>query len=108
MLTHEGESNSSEDHEQTIGELLREARVECDTTLREFSEKVGIDVSYISKMERGEMRPSIRLIEGYIKEFGLARFYAYEKAGYIKTDLNSGSFELIQDWFNEGNIVLSE
>lgn len=45
-----------------IGERLRRLRRQRDITQKELSMKVGIDYSYIGKIERGEQLPSIKLL----------------------------------------------
>ena len=49
--------------ELSFGETIKKLRRECDLTQRQVAEKVGIDVTYLSKLEngRGEM-PSEKLI----------------------------------------------
>jgi transcriptional regulator with XRE-family HTH domain len=49
--------------EMNFGETIKRLRRDCDLTQRAVAEKVGIDVTYLSKLEngRGEM-PSEKLI----------------------------------------------
>jgi transcriptional regulator with XRE-family HTH domain len=45
-----------------IGERLRKIRKEKALTQKELSKRVGIDYSYIGKIERGEQLPSIKML----------------------------------------------
>lgn len=42
---------------QTFGQALREARRSKDVSQRELAKKVGVDFSYISKIENGRLPP---------------------------------------------------
>lgn len=49
--------------ETLIGEKLKILRQERNLTLRALGEKLGIDYSYLGKVERGKANPSMQLLE---------------------------------------------
>ncbi len=46
---------------------LRKARRAVDLTQLEVAEKVGTDVTYYAKLERGEAVPSLKMLEKVLK-----------------------------------------
>ena len=48
----------------TFGDIIREARMQREITLRKFAEMVGVSPTYLSQIERGEYSPpSVARIE---------------------------------------------
>lgn len=92
--------------DQSLGCLLRWGREESGISLNKFARRVGVNSSYISRVETDDVPPSVVLLNLYSEITGLARFYLYWKAGLLTVDLKGDSFELIQDWFNEGQLTL--
>lgn len=45
-------------HEESFGERLRRARRNQGLTLRQLAEQVGVDFSYLSKLENGRLPPA--------------------------------------------------
>lgn len=56
----------------TLGEKIRELRIANDTTQRELADALGVDHSYISKIERGKAFPSRQLIVNAARVFGVS------------------------------------
>lgn len=55
---------------KTIGEIIREAREGKGLLLREVAERLHVDVSFLSKIERGNKRPTkkqIHILSSIIK-----------------------------------------
>jgi transcriptional regulator with XRE-family HTH domain len=73
---------------QTLGEALRELRLEMGIGLREFAAKVGISAPYLSNIERGKLLPpseeKLCLIAGELNQ-DPDQWLA--KAGKVRSDL---------------------
>lgn len=54
-----------------IGRRIRELRKEERLTLKELSERMGISVTYLSEVERGEARANEKIFTGVYREFGV-------------------------------------
>lgn len=50
------------------GSKLRRHRIEAGETLAEAADKLGVSVSHLSDLERGESRPSVKLAEKLAKK----------------------------------------
>lgn len=48
---------------QTLGEVLRERRLERGDRLRDVAERAGVALSHLSKIERGDSDPSSEVLE---------------------------------------------
>jgi transcriptional regulator with XRE-family HTH domain len=46
-----------------IGNKIREFRMEKNLTQEEFAEQIGISVSYVGQIERGQRKASIKTLE---------------------------------------------
>lgn len=58
---------------KSIGELLRQSRVEQQQLLREVAASIGIDPALLSKIERGERLPSREKVLKFAKYFKLEK-----------------------------------
>lgn len=58
---------------KSIGELLRQSRVEQQQLLREVAASIGIDPALLSKIERGERLPSREKVLKFAKHFKLEK-----------------------------------
>ena len=78
---------------QTLGEALRELRLEMGIGLREFAEKVGISAPYLSNIERGRLPPpSEEKLCVIASELNQDPDQWLAKAGKVRSDLH----EIIQ------------
>lgn len=50
---------------------LRKARRTADLTQQEVADKVGTDVTYYAKLERGEAIPSLKMLEKVLRVLNL-------------------------------------
>ena len=50
---------------------LRKARRTADLTQQEVADKVGTDVTYYAKLERGEAIPSLKMLEKVLRVLDL-------------------------------------
>ncbi len=55
-----------------LGEKIRELRIANDTTQRELSDALGVDHSYISKIERGKAFPGRQFIVNAARVLGVS------------------------------------
>lgn len=53
--------------QEQIGKNIKKAREKANLTQEEVSEKVGIHVSYYSRIERGVVNPSVEVLEKIVK-----------------------------------------
>lgn len=54
--------------QEKLGKNIKKARKNAGLTQSELAEKVGVHVSYISRIERGVVNSSIEVIESIAKE----------------------------------------
>jgi len=55
------------------GELIRQLREDKNLTLVELSQKAGLSVSYISEIERGSKKPSLKTLEKIAQALNIPR-----------------------------------
>ncbi len=86
-----------------IGRRIRKIRVERGLTQKELASKVGIDFTYIGKIERGEQLPSLKILlkiaEALSLPFGC---FLEDKDTVAALEMANGWKELIKDerWHN--------
>lgn len=64
-----------------FGERLRSRRAAAELTQAALAERAGLDVSYVSQMERGLRDPSLSSIEALAGALGLSLAEFFEDAG---------------------------
>ena len=52
---------------ETLGEYLREQRVNAQLSLRQLAEQTGVSNPYLSQIERGLRRPSAEVLQQLAK-----------------------------------------
>lgn len=57
---------------EVIGDVIKRRRKELGLTAEELANKVGIDRTYLSKMERHNITPSLLIVARIIKVLGLS------------------------------------
>ncbi|MGH8316047.1 MAG: helix-turn-helix domain-containing protein, partial [Steroidobacterales bacterium] len=67
----------------TLGKLIRDLRQQKSWTLRQMSEKVGIPLSTLAKVEQNKLSLTYDKLQQFTSRLGLtlAEFLAHEKAG---------------------------
>lgn len=86
-----------------IGRRIRKIRVERGLTQKELASNVGIDFTYIGKIERGEQLPSLKILlkiaDALSLPFGC---FLEDKDTVAALEMANGWKELIKDerWFN--------
>lgn len=53
--------------QKQLGENIKKAREKADKTQEEVAEEAGIHVSYLSRIERGVVNPSVEVLENIAK-----------------------------------------
>ena len=53
--------------QKDIGKNIKKARERTDFTQVEIAQKVGINVNYYARIERGETTPSLEVLETIVK-----------------------------------------
>lgn len=66
------------------GEKIRQLREERDCSLAEFAAKAGISVSYLSEIERGAKRPSLKTIDKIAVALNVPKSQLVEVSGDSK------------------------
>ncbi len=56
---------------QQIARRLKQVRHQKNLTQLQLAEKAGINSNYYSKIERGELKPSVETLEKIIKALGV-------------------------------------
>lgn len=54
-------------NQEQIGKNIKKARLKTDLTQAEIAKKVGINVNYYARIERGEHVPSLEVLEAIAK-----------------------------------------
>ncbi|MGK3962059.1 helix-turn-helix domain-containing protein [Sorangium sp. So ce118] len=68
---------------RTLGEVLREARVQADLSLRDLAKKLSITPSYISDIENDRRVPSEEVLRGLANTFNLDFDHLMALAGRV-------------------------
>lgn len=62
---------SEQQIKNSLATNLRKARRAADLTQQNIADKVGTDVTYYAKLERGEAIPSLKMLEKVLKALDL-------------------------------------
>ena len=65
-------SNSAKDAKQELGNILRKRRLEQNLTQRDLAQKVGLDYTYVSKIENAMQAPSVESLIQLAETLGLS------------------------------------
>ncbi len=80
---------------QTLGDYLKEQRVEAELSLRQLADRAGVSNPYLSQIERGLRRPSADVLQQIAKGLRISAEQLYLRAGILDPDEGSaGSVEL--------------
>jgi transcriptional regulator with XRE-family HTH domain len=72
--------------DETLGEVLREARVKAGTTLRDFAKVLDLAPSYVSDIENDRRIPSEDVLRRLAEELGLRFDDLMARAGRVGGD----------------------
>lgn len=66
----------------TLGETIRSEREKLNFSLREFAKQTGVSFSQLSKIERGEHRPTRETLEKIALHINVEKSWLFLLAGY--------------------------
>ena len=79
----------------SLGDYLKEQRVQAQLSLRQLSEQAGVSNPYLSQIERGLRKPSADVLQQIAKALRISAEQLYIRAGILSpTDGVGGSVEL--------------
>ena len=73
-----------QDHDQDIGEFLRQLRLTAGLTLREAARRSGVSNPYLSQVERGIRRPGPNILKLLAPVYGASMRDLMERAGLLE------------------------
>src|SRR5881397_589780 len=80
---------------ETLGDYLKEQRVNAQLSLRQLAEQTGVSNPYLSQIERGLRRPSAEVLQQLAKALRVSAEQLYVQAGILSPDKGvGGSVEL--------------
>ena len=71
---------------ETLGDYLREQRVNAELSLRQLAEQAGVSNPYLSQIERGLRRPSAEVLQQLAKALRISAEQLYVQAGILSPD----------------------
>jgi len=54
-----------------FGKILKTARLKAEMTQAQVAEKAGITTNYYARIERGEVSPTVEVIDSVVKALGI-------------------------------------
>ena len=80
---------------ESLGDYLREQRVQARLSLRQLAEQAGVSNPYLSQIERGLRKPSAEVLQQIAKALRISAEQLYIRAGILNPDDGvGGSVEL--------------
>jgi len=80
---------------ESLGEYLREQRVNAKMSLRQLAEQAGVSNPYLSQIERGLRKPSAEVLQQIAKALRISAEQVYVRAGILSPDDHvAGSVEM--------------
>jgi transcriptional regulator with XRE-family HTH domain len=67
----------------TIGQLLKEQRLVLSMSLKNLAEKVGISISYVTRIEKGNRFPSALVLRKIVRPLSLNEDELFRVAGFL-------------------------
>ncbi len=68
---------------ESLGEYLKEQRLQSKLSLRQLSEQAGVSNPYLSQIERGLRRPSAEVLQQLAKALRISAETLYVRAGIL-------------------------
>jgi transcriptional regulator with XRE-family HTH domain len=68
---------------ESLGEYLREQRVNAQLSLRQLAEQTGVSNPYLSQIERGLHEPSVRVLTSIAEALNVSAETLLEQAGLV-------------------------
>ena len=80
---------------ESLGDYLKEQRVQARLSLRQLAEQAGVSNPYLSQIERGLRKPSAEVLQQIAKALRISAEQLYIRAGIVSPeDGVGGSVEL--------------
>ena len=80
---------------ESLGDYLREQRLQSKLSLRQLAEQAGVSNPYLSQIERGLRKPSAEVLQQIAKALRISAEQLYIRAGILSPeDGVGGSVEL--------------
>jgi len=80
---------------ESLGDYLREQRVQARLSLRQLAEQAGVSNPYLSQIERGLRKPSAEVLQQIAKALRISAEQLYIRAGIVSPEEGvGGSVEL--------------
>lgn len=70
----------------SLGDYLKEQRVNSQLSLRQLAEQAGVSNPYLSQIERGLRKPSAEVMQQIAKALRISAEQLYIRAGLISAD----------------------
>ncbi len=80
---------------ESLGEYLKEQRVQSKLSLRQLSEQAGVSNPYLSQIERGLRKPSADVLQQIAKALRISAEQLYIRAGILDPD-EAGTSSVVQ------------
>ena len=71
---------------ESLGDYLREQRVNAELSLRQLAEQTGVSNPYLSQIERGLRKPSAEVLQQLAKALRISAETMYVRAGILDPD----------------------
>lgn len=71
---------------ESLGDYLKEQRVEAQLSLRQLADRAGVSNPYLSQIERGLRRPSADVLQQIAKGLRISAEQLYLRAGILDPD----------------------
>ncbi|HNM96694.1 MAG TPA: helix-turn-helix transcriptional regulator [Marmoricola sp.] len=71
---------------ESLGDYLKDQRVNAQLTLRQLAEQAGVSNPYLSQIERGLRRPSADVLQALAKALRISAEQLYVQAGILNPD----------------------
>ncbi|HTZ45936.1 MAG TPA: helix-turn-helix transcriptional regulator [Jatrophihabitans sp.] len=87
----------------SIGDFIREQRVQAQVSVRQLARLAGVSNPYLSQVERGLRRPSAEILQQIAKGLRISAEQLYLRAGILEQQV--GSPELVQAVLADGQLT---
>lgn len=76
---------------ESLGDYLKEQRLQAKLSLRQLSEQAGVSNPYLSQIERGLRKPSADVLQQIAKALRISAEQLYIRAGILDPSETTGS-----------------
>lgn len=79
---------------ESLGEYLKEQRLNARLSVRQLAEQAGVSNPYLSQIERGLRKPSAEVLQQIAKALRISAEQVYVRAGILSPEEHGTSVEL--------------